>query len=244
VDQSTTGNRMMSVLGPAFGVGAFGQSGMDLMRARLLTGGNLGVATQGMNAPLPGGGTYNNPLNIMPDGVEKAYPTLQAGFQDTQRLLWKGYNNMSLAGIVKKWANPSASLYPTYLKNVAQWSGINNVNAPLNLRGNQDLTNRLMAAMGRQESGTQYTPQQVSSILAGGAPAGLDVTNQQNLTYGANADAMTLAVSSFSSIVGVGFQSAVGDFSTAVNRFVAGVGVLNQYTKRGVERGNRTLLSK
>tara|TARA_R110000751_G_C13793192_1_gene482470 strand:+ start:7707 stop:8531 length:825 start_codon:yes stop_codon:yes gene_type:complete len=108
----------------------------------------------------------NNPLNIEIgddwDGLaEEALDTRFATFNDLEHGLRAGARILNtyrenhgvetLSDIIYRWAPPSENDTPTYVKNVAEWSGIP-INVKLNA-GNNGTTKALLKAMVRQENG-------------------------------------------------------------------------------------------
>jgi len=169
----------------------------------------------------------NNPGDIMGLGGKiQQYGTLQAGAQAQATLLQNDYRGMTLHDLVYKYNPPNGAgntpqKTAAYLKNLQGLTGYAS-DQKMNFADAGQLTN-VMAGIWKlegNEGGANASPAQVASILGGG---GMDPTLQGAVSYDANTQGMELAISQFSSIIGVGLQGSIDDFVSAVNTFVKAI---------------------
>lgn len=87
---------------------------------------NVASAANGGAQPAPAPIRANNPGAMMPGGKLATYPTMQAGLDsmDTNLQSYGKQGVNTLAGVISKWAPPSANNTPAYIQDVSQRLGL------------------------------------------------------------------------------------------------------------------------
>jgi hypothetical protein len=126
------------------------------------------VASRAGAAVVGRGGRFNNPLNLMPGGIEARYGSEEAGIEAAAENLLAyrdKYGTDTVSGIVSRWAPSSAGNdVGSYIHDVTQRTGFA-PNEELDLHNPQVLST-LIGAMGRHESGREISPELIASAVA------------------------------------------------------------------------------